>query len=235
MQYYVPGAAQAQPPQFNWGEIEAQAFAPYQAYRANVLGRLSAMERYDPRFMRAAMQGYEPAYGRYVLGGIGDPATEAQGSFEQYLGGGMTPSAEAIASGWGDIVSASRRYLGSPGMYSAIEGAGDPSQTTMGYIQGDPRDQIALAQAAMGMPTRGIMGGLARSGLEGQYGRWQDMIADPTATYFGRPEAGFAGWLAGRQAAGGPGYSAPGTISSPVATTAAYMPFDPVVAAGSGG
>ena len=119
--------------------------------------------------------------------------------------------------------------------YSPIFGAGDPSKATMGYIQGNPEAQIALAQAAMGMPTRGIMGGLARSGLEGQYGRWQNMIADPTSTYFGRPEAGFAGWLAGRQAAGGPGYSAPGTIRSPIETTAAYMPFDPVVTEGSGG
>ena len=229
MDYYVPGAAGADAPPFVWSDIEAQAFEPYQAYRANVLGQLSAMGRYDPRFMKAAMQGYAPAYGRYVLGGIGDPAAEALGSFEKYIGGEMTaPSAEAIASGWGDIVSASRRYLGGD-EYSPIYGGGDPSKATMGYIQQDPAHQIALAQAAMGMPTRGIMGRLATRGLEGQYGRWQNMIADPTSDYFGKPGAGFAGWLAGRQTVGGPGYSAPGTIKGPIETTTAYLPFDPAV------
>jgi len=63
-----------------------------------------------------------------------------------------------------------------------------------------------MGRYAMGLPTRGILGQLARSGLIGQLGRYNTLRATPGEDWFGRPEGGFAGWLGGQLPVGETGY-----------------------------
>ena len=246
MDYYVPGGTAATP--VDWSTIDAQALTPYEQYRSQALGQLGGMGRYAPRFETAAMRGFAPTYGRYLLENIAGAIPGQEGAytpgfgtlydeddapdvewksawdqpFSQYVAeaprtgyqlpqttvgptaGWETPT----GAGWADLVRTSRAYRGGTG----DEAVFDPDVSFMsnlarGAVANQPvATQIGMAQAAMGLPTRGILGQLARSGLIGQLGRYRTAIADPKSNWFGRPEGGFAGWLGGQLPVGETGY-----------------------------
>ena len=245
MDYYVPGGTAATP--VDWSTIDAQALTPYEQYRSQALGQLGGMGRYAPRFETAAMRGFAPTYGRYLLENIagaipgvkgaytpgirtaaeGDVSPETWQSawdqpFSQYVAeaprtgyqlpltttgptaGWETPT----GAGWADLVRTSRAYRGGTGDEAVFDpGANYMSTRARGAVANQPvATQIGMAQAAMGQPTRGILGQLVRSGLMGQLGRYRTAIADPESNWFGRPEGGFAGWLGGRLPTSETGY-----------------------------
>ena len=244
MDYYVPGGTAATP--VDWSTIDAQALTPYEQYRSQALGQLGGMGRYAPRFETAAMRGFAPTYGRYLLENIAGAIPGVKGAytpgirtvaeddvsptwqsawdqpFSQYVAeaprtgyqlpltttgptaGWETPT----GAGWADLVRTSRAYRGGTGEGAVFDpGANYMSNLARGAVANLPvTNQIGMAQAAMGLPTRGILGQLARSGLSGQLGRYNTLRATPGEEWFGRPEGGFAGWLGGRLPASETGY-----------------------------
>ena len=239
MDYYVPGGTAATP--VDWSTIDAQALTPYEQYRSQALGQLGGMGRYAPRFETAAMRGFAPTYGRYLLENIAGAIPGMQGTytpgttpaegtwgstwaqpFSQYvaeapqagyqlepsIASGSAQYGSPTAAGWADLVRASRAYRGGTGDEAVFNpDAPYMSGLATGAVANQPvATQIGMAQAAMGLPTRGILGQLARSGLMGQLGRYRTAIADPKSDWFGRPEGGFAGWLGGQLPVGETGY-----------------------------
>lgn len=217
MQYYVPGAGTTGDFQTSnevteplWQTVQRQQLDPYAQYRATALGTLRPQGMYAPRFEQAAMRGFSPALGGYMLSqGVGPSGPEAGAGglpFSQYLsqlpGAGTVGSNPAALQNWQDYVAASRGYTGETGLYQdPTTGAEfNPAMWMQGTLQNENAQRYAMdmARSMMGGPTRGFLGDLTTQGLRGQQTRYNRMLADPTSPYFGGQEAGFAGWLAGR-------------------------------------
>ena len=129
MQYYVPGAGTAPQAIANqplWETIQRQQLDPYSAYRAAALGTFKPQGMYAPRFEQAAMRGFSPALGGYMLTQGAQPLYDETGGvsgdlpFSQYLaglqrGGGVADNA-AAAQNWMEYVRASRGYTGETGL-----------------------------------------------------------------------------------------------------------------------
>jgi hypothetical protein len=206
MQYYVPGAGTTGDFQTSdevteplWQTIQRQQLDPYSAYRATALGTLRPQGMYAPRFEQAAMRGFSPALGGYML-------SQSNLPFSEYLanqqGAPTVQSQPVAAQNWADYVAASRGYTGEEGVYRDPTTGADfaPATWMQGTLQNENAQRYAMdmARSMMGGPTRGFLGDLTTQGLRGQQTRYNRMLADPTSPYFGGQEAGFAGWLAGR-------------------------------------
>jgi hypothetical protein len=207
-----------------WSDIAAQELGPEGAYTAAALGALGAQDnqfmRYQPRFLNAAMRGYDPSMGRYITQ-FGGETTAPVGDFTDWLQTASPPVALAAGNmgNWQNIVGASRAYLGG-GEFSP-DYTGSPVNPFFGLsseygnpLLMSPEAQRQVAQYNLGMPTRGIAGRAMAGAIGNQQDIWNRLRMTPGSDYFGRPQEGFLGWLAGRMPASSLGYVATPTAST---------------------
>ena len=169
--------------------------------RLGQLGYRAAM----PQFQRAAMSGFRPAFGRYLLAGSNQP-------FSQFLrgtstGGGTSPLASQtnLADQWAGAVAASRRLGTDP---SAMESQMSPEAygrelQYRGLLGSDNAraNSIAMAMAGMGVPDQtdspfggGWSGGYGGAARQRAIGNLYDLHAARAAAA-GTPAGGFLNWI----------------------------------------
>lgn len=192
-----------------------ETLTPQEQYQSRVLERLSGLgvgpsftEPYQ-RLQQAAMQGYAPSFGQYLLSSpLDDLEAQAAGGYQpfyQYL--------ESPTSGvdplerWGQLVSASRAI---PTMTPEQELA--LTQSGFNQFLGGPMSRV-LARTALGGPTRGFLGRLMSGREQGMRNLFeQQQLRDPRIA-----DEQYLGWLAGRLPQG-----AFGGYAVPEGTEAAY-------------
>ena len=192
-----------------------ETLTPQEQYQSRVLERLSGLgvgpsftEPYQ-RLQQAAMQGYAPSFGQYLLSSpLDDLEAQAAGGYQpfyQYL--------ESPTSGvdplerWGQLVSASRAI---PTMTPEQELA--LTQSGFNQFLGGPMSRV-LARTALGGPTRGFLGRLMSGREQGMRNLFeQQQLRDPRIA-----DEQYLGWLAGRLPQG-----AFGGYAMPEGTEAAY-------------
>lgn len=169
-----------------------QPSALWQAARTAQLGERAAL----PQWQRTIMQGFNPTFGGYLLGG-------APGTFSDYLqgigtaatgyGGFRTPSATPAQqaqnyANWQSFVDASAG-LANPGAQT-----GTIDLARRGLLEGENarRNALAIANAAMG---GGI--GMGAQARERALGNLYDLYA-ARAAGAGTPAGGFLSWLSPR-------------------------------------
>ena len=185
-----------------------ETLTPQEQYQSRVLERLSGLgvgpsftEPYQ-RLQQAAMQGYAPSFGQYLLSSpLDDLEAQAAGGYQpfyQYL--------ESPTSGvdplerWGQLVSASRAI---PTMTPEQELA--LTQSGFNQFLGGPMSRV-LARTALGGPSRGFLGRLMSGREQGMRNLFeQQQLRDPRIA-----DEQYLGWLAGRLPQGGfGGYAMP--------------------------
>ena len=176
-----------------------RAMAPLAQYQAALAQMNPTAGRYA---QQAAMQGYAPSFGQYLLSSpLDDLEAQAAGGYQpfyQYL--------ESPTSGvdplerWGQLVSASRAI---PTMTPEQELA--LTQSGFNQFLGGPMSRV-LARTALGGPTRGFLGRLMSGREQGMRNLFeQQQLRDPRIA-----DEQYLGWLAGRLPQGGfGGYAVP--------------------------
>ena len=149
--------------------------------RLGAMGNQAAL----PQFQRAAMQGFQPAFGNYLLGGAPGGTT-----FANYLGSGM--QAQPLQYGnWQNAVAASAALDPSLTLGADLQPGGIALQ---GLMQGENarRNMLAMAGSAMG---GGV--GLGAQARQRALGNIYDLYG-ARAAGAGQPTGTFLNWLSSR-------------------------------------
>lgn len=155
--------------------------ALYQTARLGAMGAQAAL----PQFQRTAMQGFQPAFGNYLLAGAPGGAT-----FSDYLGSGMSSQAPTFGN-WQDAISASAAIDPTMTLDSPLSGR---ALALQGLMQGENarRNMLAMAGSALG---GGV--GLGAQARERALGNIYDLYS-ARAAGAGQPTGTFLSWLANR-------------------------------------
>ena len=153
--------------------------AQWEAMRTKEMGQ----DIWNPVQWGARMQGFQPAYGQWLLSG-----QQFASPFHEFVQSGAAPD---TAQGWQELVQASA------GLTSPLDITGvDPMALgrQIGYgglLQGDAgrTNAILMASAAMGAGQ-----GMGAQALRGQLGSMYDVHAAQAAAA-GQPVGGFINWL----------------------------------------
>ena len=149
--------------------------------RIGAMGNQAAI----PQFQRAAMQGFQPAFGNYLLGGAPGGT-----SFADYLGSGM--QAQPLQYGnWQNAIAASAALDPSLTLDAPLAQGGIELQ---GLMQGENarRNMLAMAGSAMG---GGV--GLGAQARQRALGNIFDLYQS-RAQGAGQPTGTFLNWLSNR-------------------------------------
>ena len=172
---------------------ETFAGSPESLWQAARIGSLSDQQAYLPQFQRAAMAGYQPAFGSYLMAQPG-----GQQTFAQYMnnlgaasGAHDLPVVGATGDQWANAMTASR-YLGDP----TSAPANLPAQTLdyQGLLQGANARTNALAMTAAAMGGGAGYGAQARNAAVGNL---YDLYAARSAAA-GQSPGGFLNWMGQR-------------------------------------
>ena len=152
----------------------------WQTARLGAMGNQAAI----PQFQRAAMQGFEPAFGNYLLGSAGIP------TFSNYLGSGMQGQPPTLQN-WQSAIGASAALDPSATLDAPIGPSGLEYQ---GLLQGENarRNALAMAGSAMG---GGV--GLGAQARQRALGNMYDLYGSRAAGQ-GQPTGTFLNWLSSR-------------------------------------
>jgi len=154
--------------------------ALWQTARLGAMGNRAAL----PQFQRAAMQGFQPAFGNYLLGSAGVP------TFANYLGSGMQAQAPSLQN-WQSAIAASAALDPSATLDTPI---GERGLEYQGLLQGENARRNALAMAGSALGGGVGMGAQAR---QRALGNIYDLY-ESRAVGAGQPTGTFLNWLSNR-------------------------------------
>lgn len=164
-----------------------QTFAgsPAALWQAARMGQMTNQRAALPQFQRAAMAGYQPAFGGFLLGGGG-------GTFADYLGGARASDwVDPTSQNWTSALAASDA-LRNPGTTRAPL---TPEQLVQqGYMAGPNARTNALAMAAAAMGGGAGYGAQAR---QRAVGNLYDLYS-ARAAGAGEDPGGFLSWFGDR-------------------------------------
>ena len=155
--------------------------ALYQTARLGAMGAQAAL----PQFQRAAMQGFQPAFGNFLLSGAPGGTT-----FSDYLGSSMAYQAPSLAN-WQDAAAASASLDPTVALDAPLSGR---ALALQGLLQGENarRNALAMAGSALG---GGV--GLGAQARERALGNIYDLYS-ARAAGAGQPTGTFLNWLSSR-------------------------------------
>ena len=218
---------------------ETFAGSPQALWQAARIGAMTPQQAFLPQFQRAAMVGYEPEFGRYLLGGNTDPFSsylEARGQMGPQTDDTRAARAVSTAANWQSALAASQALRAPPQGYTEtgnLEG-GVPvpsglsiAQLAMqGMMTNEDARRNTLAMAAAGMGGGTGYGAQAR---QSAIGNLYDLYA-ARAAGAGASPGGFLSWFGqryGPQPVAGTAATAAGTAAGTVPTTQDYQVATP--------
>ena len=218
---------------------ETFAGSPQALWQAARIGAVTPQQAFLPQFQRAAMVGYEPEFGRYLLGGNTDPFSsylEARGQMGPQTDDTRAARAVSTAANWQSALAASQALRAPPQGYTEtgnLEG-GVPvpsglsiAQLAMqGMMTNEDARRNTLAMAAAGMGGGTGYGAQAR---QSAIGNLYDLYA-ARAAGAGASPGGFLSWFGqryGQQPVAGTAATAAGTAAGTVPTTQDYQVATP--------
>lgn len=206
---------------------ETFAGSPQALWQAARIGAMTPQQAFLPQFQRAAMVGYEPEFGRYLLGGNTDPFSsylEARGQMGPQTDATRAARAASTAANWESALAASQALRSPTQAYTEtgnLEG-GVPAPSGLSYAQlamqgmmtGEDARRNTLAMAAAGMGGGTGYGAQAR---QSAIGNLYDLYA-ARAAGAGASPGGFLSWF-GQRYGPQPVAGTAATAAQPVAGT----------------